>query len=90
MSKRDKAARPKFNTQTTDLTDADLDAYLAAHTPPRPGERWLLGMGLGSVEQPVEVVEIGGERYFAWQDGTIPTLERVADRDPSTYRRAES
>ena len=70
-----------------------LAAYLAAHTPPpqpKPGEQWLLGIDLGSVEQPVEVVEIGGERYFAWQDGAVPTLERVADRDPSTYRRAES
>ena len=69
-------------------------AYLAAHTPPaqpQPGERWLLGMDLGSVEQPVEVIEVGGELYFAWQDGgTMPRLERVADRHPSTYRRAES
>ena len=70
-----------------------LASYLAAHTPPaqpQPGERWLLGMDLGSVEQPVEVVEIGGERYFAWHDGTTPALERVADRHPSAYRRAES
>ena len=74
-------------------THRALAAYLAAHTPPaqpQPGERWLLGMDLGSVEQPVEVVEIGGERYFAWQDGTTPTLVRVADRHPSTYRRADS
>lgn len=76
-----------------DPFDRALAAYLAAHTPParpKPGERWLLGIDLGSVEQPVEVVEIGGDRYFAWQDGAVPTLERVADRDPSTYRRAES
>ena len=68
--------------------------YLAAHTPPaqpKPGERWLLGANPGPVEQPVEVVEIGGERFFAWQDsGMMPTLVRVADRHPSTYRRAES
>ena len=77
----------------TDRYDRTLAAYLAAHTPPaqpKPGERWLLSMDLGSVEQPVEVVEIGGERYFAWQDSGMKTLERVADRDPSTYRRAES
>lgn len=76
-----------------DACDRALVSYLAAHTPPaqpKPGERWLLGMDLGSVEQPVEVVEIGAELYFAWQDGTMPTLERVADRHPSTYRRAES
>ena len=77
-----------------DPFDRALAAYLAAHTPPaqpQPGERWLLSTDLGSVEQPVEVVEIGGELYFAWQDGgTMPRLERVADRDPSTYRRAES
>ena len=36
-------------------------------------------------------IEVGGELYFAWQDGgTMPRLERVADRHPSTYRRAES
>ena len=76
----------------TDRFDRALIAYLAAHTPPaqpQPGEQWLLDMD-GSVEQPVEVVEIGAELYFAWQDGTMPTLERVADRHPSTYRRAES
>lgn len=76
-----------------DAYDHALSSYLAAQTPPespQPGERWLLGMDLGSVEQPVEVVEIGGTRYFAWQDGTMPTLVRVADRHPSTYRRAES
>ena len=77
-----------------DAYDSALVAYLAAHTPPpqpKPGERWLLGMDLGSVEQPVEVVEIGGERYFAWQDsGMMPMLVRVADRHPSTYGRAES
>ena len=78
---------------TEDAYNRALASYLAAQTPPeppQPGERWLLGMDLGSVEQPVEVVEIGGERYFAWQDGTTPTLVCVADRDPSTYRRAES
>ena len=72
---------------------AYLAAYLAAQTPPeppKPGERWLLSMDLGSVEQPVEVVEIGGERYFVLPCGTTPTLVHVADRDPSTYRRAES
>lgn len=77
----------------TDSFDSALVAYLAAHTPPaqpKPGERWLLGMDLGSVEQPVEVVEIGGERYFVLPCGTTPTLVHVADRDPSTYRRAES
>lgn len=78
----------------TDRFDRALIAYLAAQTPPespQPGERWLLGMDLGSVEQPVEVIEVGGELYFAWQDGgTMPRLERVADRHPSTYRRAES
>lgn len=77
-----------------DACDRALVAYLAAQTPPpipQPGERWLLGMDLGSVEQPVEVIEVGGELYFAWQDGgTMPRLERVADRHPSTYRRAES
>ena len=86
-------AGPRATAFLADPFDRALAAYLAAHTPPpqpKPGEHWLLGMGLGSVEKPVEVVEIGGERYFAWQDGTIPTLERVADRDPSTYRRAES
>ena len=77
-----------------DAYDSALISYLAAHTPPeppRPGERWLLSIDLGSVEQPVEVVEIGGVTYFAWQDGgMMPTLERVADRHPSSYRRAES
>ena len=76
-----------------DPFDLALAAYLAAHTPPeppKPGERWLLGTDLGSVEQPVEVVEIGGERYFVLPCGTTPTLVHVADRDPSTYRRAES
>ena len=79
---------------SADRFDRALIAYLAAHAQPaqpQPGERWLLSTDLGSVEQPVEVVEIGGERYFAWQNsGTMPTLERVADRHPSTYRRAES
>lgn len=79
---------------TEDAYDRALASYLAAHTPPaqpKPGERWwLLGWGLGSVEQPVEVVEIGGVTYFAWHDGTMPTLVRVADRHPSTYGRAES
>ena len=75
---------------TEDAYDRALASYLAAHTPPQPGERWLLSVNPGGVEQPVEVVKVGGERYFAWQDGTMPTLERVADRDPSTYRRAES
>lgn len=83
-----------LNDPSGDPFDRALAAYLAAHTPPeppKPGERWLLGMDLGSVEQPVEVVEIGGERYFAWQDsGTMPMLVCVADRHPSTYRRAES
>lgn len=76
-----------------DRFDRALAAYLAAHTPPeppKPGERWLLDMDLGSVEQPVEVVEIGGVAYFAWQEGTMPTLVPVADCHPSTYRRAES
>ena len=78
---------------TDDAFDRALASYLAAHTPPaqpRPGERWMLGRDLGSVEQPVEVVEIGGERYFVLPCGTTPTLVHVADRDPSTYRRAES
>ena len=79
---------------TDDAFDRALASYLAAQTPPeppQPGERWLLGMSPGSVEQPVEIVEIGGVTYFAWQDGdTMPALERVADRHPSTYRRAES
>ena len=78
---------------TDDAFDRALASYLAAHTPPeppKPGERWLLGTDLGSVEQPVEVVEIGGERYFVLPCGTTPTLVHVADRDPSTYRRAES
>ena len=74
-----------------DACDRALVAYLDAHHSPKPGEHWLLSTDLGSVEQPVEVVEIGGELYFAWQDGgTMPRLERVADRHPSTYRRAES
>ena len=75
-----------------DSFDSTLAAYLAAHTPPtqpQPGERWLLDKD-GPVEQPVEVVEIGGERYFVLPCGTTPTLVHVADRDPSTYRRAES
>ena len=78
---------------TDDAFDRALASYLAAQTPPeppQPGERWLLGPDLGSVEQPVEVVEIGGERYFVLPCGTTPTLVHVADRDPSTYRRAES
>ena len=78
---------------TEDAYDRALASYLAAHTPPaqpKPGERWMLGRGLGSVEQEVEVVEIGGERYFVLPCGTTPTLVHVADRDPSTYRRAES
>ena len=75
--------------------DRALAAYLAAHhappAQPKPGERWPLGMDLGSVEQPVEVVEIGGVTYFAWQDETAAVhTVRVADRHPSTYRRAES
>ncbi len=76
----------------TDSFDSALFAYLAAHTPPaqpKPGERWLLSVGIG-FEQEVEVVEVAGEQYFAWHDGTMPALERVADRHPSTYRRAES
>ena len=76
-----------------DACDRALASCLAAHTQPaqpKPGERWLLGTDLGSVEQPVEVVEIGGERYFVLPCGTTPTLVHVADRDPSTYRRAES
>lgn len=73
-----------------DAYDRALTSYLAAHTPPKSGERWLLGTDLGSVEQSVEVVEIGGVAYFAWQDGMTPMLVRVADRHPSTYRRAES
>ena len=82
-----------YPESTEDAYDRALASYLAAHTPPaqpQPGERWLLGMDLGSVEQPVEVVEIGGERYFVLPCGTTPTLVRVADRHPSTYRRAES
>ena len=78
---------------TDDAFDRALASYLAAQTPPeppQPGERWLLGPDLGSVEQEVEVVEIGGERYFVLPCGTTPTLVHVADRDPSTYRRAES
>ena len=78
---------------TDDAFDRALAAYLAAQTPPeppKPGERWLLGTDLGSVEQPVKVVEIGGERYFVLPCGTTPTLIHIADRDPSTYRRAES
>lgn len=81
------------SSTSADPFDRALAAYLAAHTQPpqpQPGERWLLGMDLGSVEQPVEVVEIGGERYFVLPCGTTPTLVHVADRDPSTYRRAES
>ena len=74
----------------TDSFDSALAAYLAAQpAQPKPGERWLLDMD-GSVEQPVEVVEIGGERYFVLPCGTTPTLVHVADRHPSTYRRAES
>ena len=73
-----------------DAYDRALVAYLDAHHSPTPGERWLLGTDLGSVEQEVEVVEIGGERYFVLPCGTTPTLVHVADRDPSTYRRAES
>ena len=73
-----------------DACDRALVAYLDAHHSPKPGERWLLGTDLGSVEQPVEVVEIGGERYFVLPCGTTPTLVHVADRHPSTYRRAES
>ena len=83
-----------LNDPSGDPFDRALAAYLAAHTPsepPKPGERWLLCRDLGPVEQPVEVVEIGGVTYFAWQDsGMMPTLVRVADRHPSTYRRAES
>lgn len=86
------AARAHRDREATNEHRA-LVAYLDAHTQPpqpQPGERWLLGMDLGSVEQPVEVVEIGGERYFVLPCGTTPTLVHVADRDPSTYRRAES
>ena len=83
-----------LNDPSGDPFDRALAAYLAAHTQPaqpKPGERWLLCRDLGPVEQPVEVVEIGGVTYFAWQDsGMMPTLVRVADRHPSTYRRAES
>ena len=73
-----------------DACDRALVAYLDAHHSPKPGERWLLSTDLGSVEQPVEVVEIGGERYFVLPCGTTPTLVHVADRDPSTYRRVKS
>lgn len=76
-----------------DAYDIALVAYLAAHTPPaqpKPGERWLLGGDLGSVDQPVEVVQIAGELWFAWARGGHVYSERVADRHPSTYRRAES
>ena len=83
-----------LNDPNGDPFDRALASYLAAQAPPaqpKPGEWWLLGMDLGSVEQPVEVVEIGGELHFAWQDGgELPMLVRVADRHPSTYRRAES
>ena len=73
-----------------DACDRALVAYLDAHPSPKPGERWLLSTDPGSAEQSVEVVEIGGVAYFAWQDGTTPMLVRVADRHPTTYRRAES
>ena len=71
----------------------DPSKVTLAPTPPptpQPGERWLLE-DLGSVEVPVEVVQIAGEQYFAWQDETaaVHTVP-VADRHPSTYRRAES
>ena len=80
-----------------DAYDRALTAYLAAHyappAQPQPGERWLLSVTPG-FEQEVEVVEVFGERYFAWRDGRSkrmrPTLVPVADRHPSTYRRAES
>ena len=82
---------------TSSRYDRTLAAYLAAHTPPaqpKPSEQWLLSVGLDAAEQETEVVKVGGERYFAWQDGRTkrmtPTLVRVADRHPSTYRRAES
>lgn len=69
------------------------DRYLATVTPqptPQPGEQWVLLEDLGSVEQPVEVVQIAGDLWFAWaRDGRVYS-ERVADRHPSTYRRAES
>ena len=81
------------SSTSADPFDRALAAYLAAHTPParpKPGERWLLSMDLGSVEQPVEVVEIGRVAYFAWQDGMTPMLVRVADRHPSTYRRNDT
>ena len=84
---------PEYDSEEHDDFQQALARYLATVTPPRtpqPGERWLLGTDLGSVEQPVEVVEIGGERYFVLPCGTTPTLVHVADRDPSTYRRAES
>ena len=78
---------------TEDAYDRALASYLAAHTPPaqpKPGEQWILSVGPG-FEKPVEVVEFGGERYFAWQDETAAVhTVRVADRHPSTYRRAES
>ena len=79
-----------------DAYDRALAAYLAAQTlpaQPQPGERWLLSV-TPDFEREVEVVEVFGERYFAWQDGRStrmrPTLVPVADRHPSTYRRAES
>ena len=34
--------------------------------------------------------EHDGERWLILPCGTTPTLVHVADRDPSTYRRAES
>ena len=57
---------------------------------PKPGERWRWGRVLGGVGPAVEVGEIVGERFFVLPCGTTPTLVHVADRDPSTYRRAES
>lgn len=71
----------------------DPSEVTLAPTPPptpQPGERWVLLEDLGSIEQPVEVVQIAGEPWFAWaRDGRVYS-ERVADRHPSTYRRAES
>ena len=77
----------------TDERAAAVDRYLATITPqptPQPGEEWVLLTDLGSVEVPVEVVQIAGELWFAWaRDGHVYS-ELVADRHPSTYRRAES
>ena len=86
-SKETAHRHPEYDSEEHDDFQQALARYLA--TSPQPGERWVLLADLGSVEWPVEVVEVNGETWFVWLESGVLRSERVADRHPSTYRRAE-